>query len=117
LAGPRAKLAREIPRKGGYCNVREYEVTVIIQPQLEDDDRDKLIERITDMLVPEATEEEKPAVDIWGKRRLAYPIQKNTEGFYVLYEAALDPTRIGEIERNLHFMEDILRYLVVRKEV
>ena len=97
--------------------MREYEVTIIIQPQLEEDERDKLIERISDLLVPEATEEEKPVVDVWGMRRLAYPIQKNTEGFYVLYETALDPTRISDIERSMQFMEDILRYLVVRKEV
>ncbi len=96
--------------------MREYEVTIIIQPQLEEDEREKLIERVSDLLVPEATEDEKPAMDVWGMRRLAYPIQKNTEGFYVLYEAALDPTRITDVERSLQFTEDILRYLVVRKE-
>jgi small subunit ribosomal protein S6 len=96
--------------------VREYEVTVIIQPQLEEDERAKLIESISELLVPGAAEEDKPVADVWGMRRLAYPIQKNTEGYYLLYDAFLDPTRIPEMERSMQYMEDVLRYLVVRKE-
>jgi small subunit ribosomal protein S6 len=97
--------------------VREYEVTIIIQSQLEDDERNKLIERISDLLAPGAKEEEKPTADEWGMRRLAYPIQKHTEGYYVLYEGALDPARIPEAERSMQYMEDVLRYMVVRKEI
>ena len=96
--------------------MREYEVTIIIQPQLEEDERKKLIERISELLVPEAKEEEKPTADEWGMRRLAYPIQKHTEGYYVLYEGFLEPARIPEAERSMQYMEDILRYLIVRKE-
>jgi small subunit ribosomal protein S6 len=47
---------------------------------------------------------------------MAYPIQKFTEGYYVLYEGSLDPSRITEIERSMQYMEDVLRYLVIRKE-
>ena len=47
---------------------------------------------------------------------MAYEIKKFTEGYYVLYEAKIDPARIREIERNFQFNDDILRYLVVRKE-
>jgi small subunit ribosomal protein S6 len=96
--------------------MRDYEVTVIIQPQLEESDRKKLIERITELLAPEAGEETALSINEWGQRRLAYPIRKYTEGYYVLYEGALDPTRITEIERSMQYMEDVLRYLVVRKE-
>jgi len=49
-------------------------------------------------------------------RRLAYPIEKNVEGYYVLYEASVDPAQIAQIERNLQYMEDILRYMSFRKE-
>jgi small subunit ribosomal protein S6 len=51
----------------------------------------------------------------WGVRQLAYPIKKFTEGYYVLYEAKIDPTRIKDIERSMQYNEDVLRYLVVRK--
>ena len=97
--------------------MREYEVTIIIQSQLEEGERNRLIERISELLVPGAEEEEKPTADEWGMRRLAYPIQKPTEGYYVLYEGALDPARIPEAERSMQYMEDVLRYLVVRKEI
>jgi small subunit ribosomal protein S6 len=96
--------------------MREYEVTVIIQPQLEESERNNLIKQLTDLLVPGADEEAKPTVNEWGQRRMAYPINNFTEGYYVLYEGSLDPTRITEIERSMQYMEDVLRYLVVRKE-
>ena len=96
--------------------MREYEVTIIIQPQLEEDERKELIQRVSELLAPVAKEEEKPTVNEWGMRRLAYPIQKNTEGYYVLYEGVLDGSRIPGIERSMQYMEDILRYLIVRKE-
>lgn len=96
--------------------MREYEVTIIIQPQLNDEARDQLIERVSNWLTSGEEEADKPVVNRWGQRRLAYPIQNYREGFYVLYEARLDPSRIAEIERNLQYTEDIIRYLVVRKE-
>ena len=96
--------------------MREYEVTIIIQPQLEESERNQLIERVSELLVPGATEETKPTADHWGLRRLAYPINKFTEGYYVLYEGSLDPSRITDIERSMQYIEDVLRYLVVRKE-
>lgn len=96
--------------------MREYEVTIIVQPQLEEEPRKKLVESISDLLLPGASEEEKPVVKEWGMRRLAYPIQKFTEGYYVLYEASIDPTRVTEIERNMQYRDDLLRYMVIRKE-
>ena len=96
--------------------MRDYEVTIIIQPQLEESERNQLIERISDLLVPGADEESKPTANEWGLRRLAYPINNLADGYYVLYEGALDPTRITEIERSMQYTEDIIRYLVVRKE-
>ena len=96
--------------------MRDYEVTIIIQPQLEESERNQLIERVSELLVPGADEESKPTANEWGLRRLAYPIRKISEGYYVLYEGSLDPTRIPEIERSMEYMEDVLRYLVIRKE-
>jgi small subunit ribosomal protein S6 len=96
--------------------MREYEVTIIIQPQLEESERNNLIQQVTDLLVPGTEDEAKPTVNEWGARRLAYPIENFTEGYYVLYEGSLDPSRIAEIERSMQYMEDVIRYLVVRKD-
>lgn len=95
--------------------MREYEVTIIIQPQLEENERNQLVERVGNLLSPDAAEADKPEVNVWGMRRLAYPINNFSEGYYILYDAKIDPARVRDIERSLQFNEDLLRYLVVRK--
>jgi small subunit ribosomal protein S6 len=95
--------------------VRDYEVTVVIQPQLEDAERNQLIERLSNLLVPGSKEDGALNANHWGVRQLAYPIKKFQEGYYVLFEAKIDPARIGDIERSMQYNEDVLRYLVVRK--
>jgi small subunit ribosomal protein S6 len=95
--------------------VRDYEVTVVIQPQLDEAERNQLIERIAETLVP-GQKEEDLTVNHWGLRRLAYPINKFEEGYYVFYEANIDPTSLAEIERTMRYIEDVLRYLVIRKD-
>lgn len=94
----------------------KYEVTIIVQPQLEEGARKELIARVSDWLVPGAEEANKPVENHWGSRKLAYPIRKFTDGYYVMYETDLDGTRIGDIERNMQYSEDILRYLIIRKD-
>ncbi|MCI0395612.1 MAG: 30S ribosomal protein S6 [Chloroflexi bacterium] len=96
--------------------MREYEVTVVFKSGLEDDARKQLIERVTGWLTHGNDEADKPVVNHWGQRTLAYPIKKFTEGYYVFYEAKLDPARINDVERNMLYVDDILRHLVVRKE-
>ena len=96
--------------------MRKYEVTIIVQPQLEEEARKELIARVSDWLAPGAEEADKPVENHWGSRKLAYPIRKFTDGYYVMYEAEMDPTRITDIERNMQYSEDLLRYMVVRKE-
>lgn len=95
--------------------MREYEITIIIQSQLEAEERNQLIERVSELLVPGAEEEAKPKVNEWGMRRLAYPIMKQTEGYYVLYECSPDADRFPEVERSMQYMEDVLRYMIIRK--
>ncbi|MCA9972721.1 MAG: 30S ribosomal protein S6 [Anaerolineales bacterium] len=96
--------------------MRDYEVTIIVQPELEEQARNELLERVQGWLAPEAATAEAMTVDHWGMRELAYPIQNMTRGYYVYYEVAIDPARVREIERNLQFAEAILRYLFIRKE-
>ena len=55
-------------------------------------------------------------VNEWGKRRLAYPIDYKTEGYYVLTTFSAAPEFPRELERNFNNDENVLRYLVVRKE-
>jgi small subunit ribosomal protein S6 len=97
--------------------MREYELTIILRPKLEDAARDEIIERIVGWLTNNDEAAEKPVVNHWGKRYLAYPIQKYVEGYYVFFEAKVDPANITSIERNMQYVEEIIRYMFVRKEV
>ncbi len=55
-------------------------------------------------------------IDRWGRRKLAYEIDGQREGYYVLFEAQIEPHSLFELERNLNLATSVLRYLVVRKE-
>ncbi len=96
--------------------MREYEVTIIINPNLDDEARNKVIERVEGWLTSGSDDESKPVMHHWGQRSLAYEIKNQNEGYYVLYEATLEPERMSNVEREILFVEDILRHLVVRKE-
>jgi small subunit ribosomal protein S6 len=96
--------------------VREYEVTLVFNAKLEEEPRTQLIERVAGMLTHGEGEDDKPVAHHWGRRTLAYPINRQTEGYYVMYEAKLDPVRLAQMERDILYMDDVLRHLVVRKE-
>ena len=55
-------------------------------------------------------------VDQWGRRRLAYPIRRNLEGFYAVTHFSAEPTAIRPLEANLDLAEDVLRHLVIKVE-
>lgn len=96
--------------------MRDYEVTVVIKADIEDDAREELLARLAGWLTHGEAEEDKPVADNWGRRTLAYPIKKHTEGYYLFYNARLDTGRIGETERNILYEDQILRHLFVRKD-
>jgi len=97
--------------------VREYEVTLILQPNLEETERNQLIERITGWLKDASDgQDESLKAAHWGQRQLAYDINRHKDGYYLYYEAKLDPAKIKDIEQNARFNEDVIRYLFVRKD-
>lgn len=90
--------------------MRDYEVVVVIQPDLDDNSLSSLLDKINGWINDFGGKVAK--VDNWGKRRLAYPIRKHREGFYVLFNAQMAPSSVRELERNLQYTEPVLRYLV-----
>lgn len=97
--------------------MREYELTIIIRAELDEEARNSLIERVVGWIpLPAGDDVPEPAINQWGRRTLAYPINKQTEGFYVLIESEMEAGRIADLERNITYNDDILRHLVVRKE-
>jgi small subunit ribosomal protein S6 len=93
--------------------MRDYELVYIVHPDLDEFAFGDVVERVQSWITASGGEVQK--TDIWGKRRLAYPIRKLIEGQYVLVEAQIDPSATSELERNLRFLEPILRYSLIVK--
>ena len=94
--------------------MNKYELVLVVNAKIEDDARTAVVEKAKAYVTRfggTVTE-----VEDWGKKRLAYEIQHMKEGFYyfVQFEAAAEAP--AEIERRVRIMENVLRYLVVRKE-
>lgn len=90
-----------------------YEVVYIMDPALGEEAIAAMIEKFKTLVETQGTV---AAIDDWGKRRLAYPIDYKTEGYYVLTTFSAAPEFPRELERNFNNDENVLRYLVVRKE-
>jgi small subunit ribosomal protein S6 len=93
--------------------MREYEVVVIVQPDLDDTAFADVVGRISGWIKDSGGEVSK--TDVWGKRQLAYPIRKYTEGQYFLMNVKMAPTFGTELDRNLRFLEPVIRYILVAK--
>ena len=92
--------------------MNKYEAMYVITPELEDEAVKGIIEKYTGIITANGGEIEK--VDEWGRRRLAYPINYKTEGYYVLVVFDAPAELPAELERNMKNDEKIMRYKVTR---
>ncbi|MCL1831092.1 MAG: 30S ribosomal protein S6, partial [Oscillospiraceae bacterium] len=90
-----------------------YETMLVISTKLEEEARAALLTRFCDMISDNGSV---VAVEEWGKRRLAYEINKETDGYYVLITFECDPTYITELERVYRITDNLLRTMVIRLE-
>jgi small subunit ribosomal protein S6 len=94
--------------------LREYELIVVMNPEIAEEDVPAAIERVSAAVTSRGGEIEE--VQPWGRRKLAYAIDRHAEGNYVLSNIKLDPARTHELESGFMISEDILRHLLVRKD-
>ena len=94
--------------------MNKYELVYVIDAGLEDEARKAVIDRFNGMIEQNGGKVLK--VDEWGKRRLAYPINYKTEGYYLLVNFESEAELPRELERNLQIAETVLRYLIVKVE-
>ena len=92
--------------------MREYELIYIVRPDVEEEALEEISKKVDQVVTGNGGQVTE--VERWGKRRLAYPIQKLMEGYYVLNRIQLEPQMLKEVERSLTLSEEIIRYLVVR---
>ncbi len=94
--------------------MNKYEAMYVIAPEIENEALKAMIDKFSGIIT--ANGGEIGNVDEWGKRRLAYPINYKTEGYYVLITFAGSSELPKELERNFNNDENIIRYLVIRKD-
>jgi small subunit ribosomal protein S6 len=94
--------------------MREYELTFIVRFDLEEPDLTDVTDRVKELISDNSGEVVK--VDLWGKRRLAYPINNMREGQYVFMLTKLPARAIVDLDRALNFMEPVMRHLFVRAD-
>lgn len=94
--------------------MQKYETLYILQSQLEEEKIEELIEKFKAIVEREGGQVSN--LDKWGKRRLAYEVKKQKEGFYVLMNYTAPAKACDELERSFNITEGVLRYLIVREE-
>ncbi len=91
--------------------MRQYELMCIFEPDLDETALNGMIEKIKGWVAERGGSIEK--VDVWGRRKLAYPIRKKNEGQYVLFNLKLAPSATAELERTLRYQEAVMRHLLI----
>lgn len=94
--------------------MNKYELAVVVNAKIEDDARVATVEKVKEYIARYGGTITN--VDEWGKKRLAYEIQKMKEGYYYFIQFEADATAPAEIERHVRIMENVIRYLCVRQE-
>ncbi len=94
--------------------MRQYETAFLISPNMPEEETEKIILQMADIVSEKKGKMIKQ--DVWGKRKLAYPIQKFGEAIYVFFHYEGEPGISTELERRFKQTESVLRYMTVRKE-
>ncbi len=94
--------------------MRHYEMMVILDPQLDERTVAPSLDGLLGVVKQQNGSIEK--VDVWGRRRLAYEIDKRTEGIYAVVDVSCEPVTIAELDRQLSLNESVLRLKVMRRD-
>ncbi len=92
--------------------VRAYEMVIVLHPELEEADRGKIIDEVKGIIGK--FKGTIGGIDEWGKKTLAYPINKLKEGYYILMEYTLSPEGLKEVDRKLKINEKVIRFQALR---
>ena len=94
--------------------MHQYELVVIIHPDLDDEAIEQALSRIEGWIKDGGGSVDK--VDKWGKRRMSYEIQKHNEGLYYLLDVSMPTNSVAELERNIVILEPVMRHMIVTKK-
>ena len=94
--------------------MNKYEALFIVNPSVEDAGIKELIKKFSDLINSNGKVE---SVEEIGKKKLAYPVKKNPEGFYVLINFESDGSINSELERNFRITDEVIKFIVIKKDV
>ncbi|MGH3978105.1 MAG: 30S ribosomal protein S6 [Pseudonocardiaceae bacterium] len=94
--------------------MRHYEMMVILDPQLDERTVAPSLDTFLGVVKQQGGSVEK--VDVWGRRRLSFEIDKHTEGIYAVVDVSCEPATVAELDRQLSLNESILRTKVMRRD-
>ncbi len=94
--------------------MNKYELAVVVNAKIDDEARNAVVDKVKALI--ERFGGQITEVDDWGKKRLAYEIDKMNEGFYYFIRFAAEPTAPAEIEKRMRIADNVIRYLCVRNE-
>ena len=93
--------------------MNNYEVMFIIEAALEEDKKEATVEMVKEII---STGGEVGKVNIWGNRKLAYPINKKNEGYYAVIEFTANSELPKELDRRLKISDSIIRHIIINKD-
>ena len=93
--------------------MNKYESVVIISPNLEGEAIKALITKFSDLINTDGTVS---SVDELGKKKLAYEIKKNKEGYYIVFKFEANPGLIVELERVYRITDEVIKFIVIKEE-
>ncbi len=94
--------------------MNKYESVIIVNPNLEEESVKNLIKKFSDLINTDGTV---ASVEEMGKRKLAYEIKKQKEGFYIVFKFEAKPELISELERNYRITDEVMKFIVIKEEV
>ena len=100
------------------ADLREYELMYILRPNLGDEALPPALDKVNQLVANHGGEVyEVLQTPPWGRRRLAYPVDRHTEGYYVVNHLRLDPTQSEDLEQQLKISEEVIRHMLIRMDV
>ncbi len=93
---------------------RDYELGFILNPEVSEEQNSSILERIQQIV--NTHDGQVVRINQWGRRRLAYPIEHQRDGFYVFFDMILTPETVFELDRNLKVTEEVLRHIIIRRD-
>jgi len=94
--------------------MRPYELMYVLKPDMEEEPTAALVDRISGIITGQGGTIDN--VDKWGKRKLAYEIKDQRDGYYVVVKFQGGPKVAGELDRVLKISDDVLRHMIIRED-